>query len=154
MKPSETLACPTDRPENAPEKLVVADVLDAVPVRNETVRQEEKPPTGGRSEDEMVLRVPLKRRWYMHPPFSWLLPFSTERAVGLDRLGTEVWGSCDGKTTTERIIEQFALRHHLTFHEARICVVSFLRSLTRRGLIVMVKEPASLSGRQVEGGLR
>lgn len=127
--------------ENIPEKLAVADVLDAVPVRNETVRREE------RSEDETVLRVPLKRRWYMHPPFSWLLPFSTERAVGLDRLGTEVWLSCDGKATTERVVEQFALRHHLTFHEARICVVSFLRNLTKLGLIVMVKG-------SVEGGVR
>ena len=117
------------------EKLTVADVLDVVAVHNEAVREET------RSESEMVLYVPLKRRWYMRPPFSWVFPFSRERAVGLDRLGREVWRACDGTTTMERIIEQFASRHHITFHEARISVMAFLRDLMRRGLVVLVKEP-------------
>ena len=110
-----------------------ADVLEAIPVRNEAIRAERK------SENETVVWVPVKRRWFMGPPLSWLMPFSKERGVGLDRLGTEVWDACDGKRRTEELVEEFAARHHLTFHEARISVLTFLRELTRRGLVAMVK---------------
>jgi hypothetical protein len=127
--------------EAIPTAVTVADVLDAVPVRNQSVREERK------SDEEIVIFVPMGRRWYMGPPLSWVLPFSKERGVGLDRLGREVWEACDGKRTAERIVEEFAARHHVTFHEARLSVLSFLRELTRRGLVVMVKGTSEGAGR-------
>ncbi len=106
--------------------------MDAVPIRNQEVRVDR------RGKDNVVLYVPLRRRWFNHRPFSWILPFSSHRAIGLDSLGAEVWDACDGRASTERIVENFARRHALSFHEARMSVVTFLQHLTARRLVVMV----------------
>jgi hypothetical protein len=112
--------------------LSMNDFLDSVPVANKKVETEQQ------TEESVVLAVPLRRRWYMNPPISYLFPFSTHRRVGLDKLGTEVWRYCNGSMTAERIIDEFSARHHLSFHEARISIMTFLKDLTQRGLIVMV----------------
>lgn len=106
-------------------------LLDAVPVPNRAVRCERQ------AERETVLSIPLRRRWYMGPPLAWVFPFSTHRRVALDALGGEVWRACDGARTAEQIVEAFAERHGLTFHEARLSVMLFLRDLVRRGVVVM-----------------
>jgi hypothetical protein len=41
----------------------------------------------------------------------------------------------------EEIVEAFAARHRLTFHEARLSVTAFLRQLTWRGLVVIAGRP-------------
>lgn len=107
-------------------------LLRAVPVRNTEVRAERG------DGHEVVLYVPLRQRWFNRPPFSWVLPLSRHRAVGLDRLGAEVWEACDGRTPTESIVDDFARRHALSYHEARTSVVAFLQQLTARRLIVVV----------------
>jgi len=108
------------------------DFLESVPVPNRRVTADRQ------TEEAVVLSVPLRHRWYMNPPLSWMLPFSTHRRIGLDKLGTEVWKTCDGEKTTEQIIDTFSERHHLSFHEARLSIMSFLKDLTERGVIVMV----------------
>jgi hypothetical protein len=124
---------------NPSRSLATADLLDAVPVRNRAVECERE------ADSELVLRVPLRRRWYMDPPVGWLFPFSRYRRVALDRLGKEVWQGCDGERTTESIVEGFAARHHLSFHEARLSVMQFLKDLTQRGLVVMVGRNQEMS---------
>ena len=119
---------------NPDAKISLEAILSAVPMHNEAVDCTKD------SEDEIVLRVPLRKRWYTGKPFSLVFPFRTHRAVALDRTGREVWKACDGKKRTEDIIEYFADQHHLSFHEARVGVLEFLKSLTRRGLIVIVGE--------------
>jgi len=111
------------------------DLLDAVPLRSQTVRGEKRPDGG------WLLRIPLRRRWYTRPPLAWLLPISRERAIRLDRLGSEVWQACDGRRTVEEIVDLFAAAHDLTFHEARLSVMEFLRRLTLRGLVVVAGRP-------------
>jgi hypothetical protein len=69
------------------------------------------------------------------------MPISRERAISLDRLGSEVWQACDGRRTVQEIVDLFAAAHDLTFHEARLSVTAFLRLLTRRGLVVVVGRP-------------
>jgi hypothetical protein len=117
--------------KNAP-KPGYADLMEAVPVRNTEVVVER------RGSRDVVLHVPLRQRWFNRPPFSWVFPFSSHRAVGLDALGAEVWEACDGRTPMETIIERFAARHALSFHEARTSVVAFLQQLTTRRVIVIV----------------
>ena len=119
--------------------LTVADLLDAVPLRSQAVRVEQR---GGQT----VFHVPLERRWYMGPPLGWLMPFSRDRTLSLDRLGMEVWEACDGRKTVEQIVEQFAAAHHLRFHEARLSVMEFLKQLTQRGLIAVVGLPQAETG--------
>lgn len=107
------------------------ELLAAIPLRNHSVE------CGRDNGDEMVLRVPLRRRWYMRMPFSLIFPFRTHRSVALDRLGRAVWEACDGTRSIEMIIESFAAKYQISFHEARLSVLEFLKSLTRRGLIVI-----------------
>ncbi|MBD3344475.1 MAG: PqqD family peptide modification chaperone [Chitinivibrionales bacterium] len=108
-------------------------ILSAVPTRNSAVEENDRGQT-------VVLQVPLKKtKWYTHPPVSWVLPFSKYRRVALDELGKEVWDACDGVQTMERIIEMFAERHFLSFHEARLSVMEFVRQLMRRGMLVLVR---------------
>lgn len=108
-------------------------LLSAVPVANQAVR----PQRNGRT---LVLMVPVRKRWYMGPPISWLpgVHFRDEKGVALDALGEEVWGYVDGRRTTEEVIEAFAARHKLRFHEARLSVMAFLRMLMERNLIALV----------------
>lgn len=106
-------------------------LLDLVPVPNRAVRAES-------AGDGLLLWVPIQRRWWMGPPFSWLLPFRAERGIALDGLGRQVYRACDGIRTTEQIIEAFAVEHRLRFHEARLCVLTFLKSLVERNLVALV----------------
>ncbi len=109
------------------------DILQMVPMKNEKVFVERE------EADDVVLKVPLKKKWYNNPPLTWILPFSQYRRIGLDRLGVKVWKECDGSTNVERIVEQFSVNYKLTFHEARLTVTDFLRDLSKRGIIAVVK---------------
>lgn len=121
----------TDSKSKKTAQLDAAALLDCLPVKNERVTEDES--TSGKT----VLSVPLKKRWYLGRPFSLFLPVSNTRRVSLDKLGGEVWQACDGTTTNERIIERFAKKHNLTFHEARICVLEFMKMLVQRGFLVL-----------------
>ena len=61
-------------------------------------------------------------------------------AKGLDKLGTEVLELCDGSRRVEEIVDEFAAKHRLTFHESRVAVTGFLRSLVQRGLIAIEQQ--------------
>ena len=117
---------------NPEEGISLKEILLALPVKNESVRFDSQ------TNESVRIYVPLKKKWFMGPPFSWLVRFSKERVIELDSLGHEVWKMCDGKTTIEKIIGAFATHHKLSFHESRLSVMEFLRMLTRRGIIVIV----------------
>jgi hypothetical protein len=122
-----------------PETAMPLEVLlAAIPVRNLSVLQEEQ-------ENGLILRVPVRKRWFTSAPFSYIFPFRTFRSVEIDKTGREVLKECDGKRNIEEIVERFAQKYHISFHEARTCVLEFLKSLTRRGIIV-------ITGRALEGG--
>jgi hypothetical protein len=106
-------------------------MLAAVPVRNRAVRAQ---PHG----EALMLFVAIRRRWWMAGPVSWWLPLRTQRGVALDPRGREVWDACDGATNIEQIVERFAERHGLSFHEARLTVGAFLKRLVARRLVVLV----------------
>jgi Coenzyme PQQ synthesis protein D (PqqD) len=107
-----------------PERL-----LDAVPTVNRAVRVEQ-------NASGTVLFVPVKRTWWMRL-FALILPVRAEKGYALDALGLEVFEACDGTRNLERIIEEFAARHQVRFHEARLSVAQFMKSLTERGLVAL-----------------
>jgi hypothetical protein len=97
----------------------------------------------------LVLWVPLHRRWWTQAPFSWVFPFREEKGIELDAIGREVWAEYDGRRTLEQIIDGFAARHRVRFHEARVSVVQFSSSLFERRLItVRAPEDAVSEGKQ------
>jgi hypothetical protein len=114
----------------APLPIDHGQLLDAVPTVNRALRSEWK-------DGALVLWVPLRQRWWFHL-LGWLLPLRKERGIELDETGREVWLACDGERRLEQIIEEFADRHQLKFHEARLCIVAFLRSLAERNLLALV----------------
>lgn len=117
---------------NPDVELEIDTLLSAVPVRNESIRFEKH------GDDQLLVYVPIKKRWYMGPPLSWIMPLSRDRVIALDKIGREIWELCDGQHRIEQIVEKFAEHHHLRFHQARLSIMEFLRQLTRRGLIVVV----------------
>ena len=118
--------------ETVKKRLMTADYLRAVPYRNEMMG------VTRRSNGGLLASIPMKRPRFLVPPLSWILPYSTHRRVELDAMGAEVLDLCDGKRNVERIIEEFAGSHKLTFREAQLAVTQFLRQLTRRGLTAIV----------------
>lgn len=74
----------------------------------------------------------------MVPPVTWLLPLRPERRFELDALGASVLNMCDGDSSVEQIIGRFAEGNGLSFREAQVSVVQFLKMLTQRGVIAIV----------------
>ena len=134
-KPPKPAAGPTRRLDR---KIWTAKVLAGVPYANLAMELE-------RLEDgTAVATIKLAKPGYMKPPLSWVLPLSKYRRVLLDRPGMEVLDACDGQRTVEQIVEDFAAKHRLSFREAQLAVMQFLRQLIDRGIVAVVgleKEP-------------
>ena len=80
------------------------ELLDSVPTPNVAARTEKS------SRYALVVRVPIRRRWFNSPPLSWMISTRTHRGLGLDKIGAEIYQMCDGRTWSERIIEKFSRR--------------------------------------------
>lgn len=117
-------------PGHRPGRTSIAAQMACVPVRNTRV-------AAVAGEDTETITVPLTRRWWMRP-LSHFLRLPVARSYRLDGLGLEVWQAIDGQSTIGALVEGFAARHRLSYHEARAAVMGFLRLLITRGLIVVV----------------
>ncbi len=89
-----------------------------------------------RDDGGAKLKVPMKNtgRWS-----SWLfrVPDGATKTFELDALGLMVWELCDGKTSVQQIIRKLAKRYQLNLREAQVPTLTFLRMLTKKGLIGM-----------------
>jgi len=108
-----------------------ASTLRSIPVRNIAARVQGDPESG-----VTILIKRQRPRWFV-PPVSWIVPFRAERKITLDRIGSRVWGLCDGSRTVETIIDTFAQWYGLSFHEARAAVTGYLKSLVQRGVLAI-----------------
>lgn len=91
------------------------------------------------SHAELSLEVPTRRPGWLVPPVSWLVRPPAFRTLTLDALGVEVWTLCDGRRTVEEVIESFAAASGLTFHEARLSVTAYLKSLLQKGALAVAR---------------
>lgn len=71
------------------------------------------------------------------PPVSWMVPIKPERVIELDAVGSQLWRFCLEQGKVEKIVDAFADRYKLSFHEARVSVNNYLSTLIRRGAIVI-----------------
>ena len=85
----------------------------------------------------LSVTVRSKKPWFVVPPLTWFVKPRYTKTYTLDKLGTEVWDLCDGERTVEEIVDAFASRHRLTFHEARASVTGYMSELVRRGAIAI-----------------
>ena len=87
--------------------------------------------------NRLTLRIPTRRPDWLVPPISWIVRPPAFRAIVLDPVGADFWTWCDGKTTVEQVVEKFAAKHNLTFHEARVSATNYLKELVRRGALAV-----------------
>ncbi len=109
-------------------KLSQEAILRAVPHRNRAVQVEPR-------EEGLLLSVPLRRVWWAPGIVRWLFRISEVRSVQLDALGSHVLSFINGRRSVEKVIEKMMREYNLSFYEARISVLQFLKMLTERGLI-------------------
>ena len=118
-------------PASGPPRISWRPMMEAVPLRNAAARVERL------SDGTQKVFVRKLKPWYMKPPLTWIMQRRPERCLLLDRLGTEVWDLCDGRRRVEDIVDRFAERHRLSFHEARTAVTLYLRMLIRPGALAI-----------------
>ncbi len=83
------------------------------------------------------LRVPLtpgRFKWLYSPP-----PGAT-KTFELDALGVTVWRLCDGKNSIRQIIRKLSKQYNLNERETEQATIAFLRMLTRKGLIGVLRD--------------
>jgi len=88
-------------------------------------------------QTQLILKIPTKRPGYLVPPISWVVRPPAHRCIYLDQTGADLWEWCDGKRHVEDVIELFARKHNLTFHESRVSVTTYLKELVKRGALAV-----------------
>jgi hypothetical protein len=118
-------------------------MLDTRPIPNEAARLVH-------SDDEgAVYEIPLRRAWWHRAPISWFLPTRRFSKVYVYGAGREVLELCDGERDVESIIDEFAQRHGLTFHESRVSITQYFRGLVERGMLaVAIPTPGGSAAQQ------
>jgi hypothetical protein len=104
------------------------DALQAVPIINQLVTIDYN------AEGQVVLNLPRKRttmvkliaKVFRLPPY---------KEIELDELGTYTVELCNGGNTVEEIIEKFAERFQLNRREAELSMLSYLKTLAKRGIV-------------------
>jgi len=112
---------------------MAAEQMSAIPCRNRAASVEQMGKGGG-----VLVCIPLAKKWWVRPPLTWIFPVSGQRRVQLDETGAWVLEQCNGNQTIEQIVERLQEKHKLSFHEARVPVLQFLRMLCERGIVALV----------------
>ena len=92
----------------------------------------------------MEIRLPLRKLNWLVPPLSWVFPTRESKLLRLDGLGSEVFRLCQQEREVQWIVDAFAERHRLTFHESRVAVTQYVRSLVERGVLILLGSPNKL----------
>lgn len=113
--------------------------LRAIPVQNPNaiVSESESDPGTIEIGVRLTYRNPISKLLHR------LLNTADVKFFKLDRVGTAVYRSIDGKKCFEQLIDAFAQSEKLTFFEARSLLGSYFQTLTSAGIIVatMPKNP-------------
>jgi hypothetical protein len=120
-----------------------AAILEAVPIHRPNVEARD------REDGGVELRLHLEKgrlaRWLTGGPGVVIRRFE------LDRLGAEVWRMSDGRTTVRDMIQRFTGVHRLNLREAEVSILTYLRTLTGRGILILrEREPESRHGKEGE----
>lgn len=81
--------------------------------------------------------VPLRRPGFLVPPISWFIKPRERKTLQLDPLGSEVFSLIGACRTVGEIVDRFAEKHRLTFHESRVSVTQYISHLVDNGIAVV-----------------
>ncbi len=104
------------------------DLLRSKPVRNGRLTCEEN------SDGEIVLGIPRRKTWWINT-MSRVFYVPSRRTVVLDKIGSFLWGLCDGQNTVDHVIATIRNEYKLERKEAEISTLTYLKQLTEKGLI-------------------
>ncbi len=109
-------------------KLDRRQAMEAIPVLSQLISVDHK------ADGTAVLDLPRKRTSMVRAvsTFFRLPPY---KRIELDELGSYAVELCDGTNTVSDIIAQFAKRFQLHRREAEVSMLTYLKSLAKRGII-------------------
>lgn len=121
-------------------KLSRQQSLQAVPIPA-AIAEETPLDGGGVKLAVMVATRPMQRKILR-------LPETVKREYELDAFGREVFALCDGKNTVADILERFCKKHKLPQQEGETAILTFIRTLVSKGLVVVAlnEEPRGKRG--------
>lgn len=106
--------------------------MRSTPIRNDAAQITASTP------EKTHISIPLR-----HRPLARLLkhvlPLSSAKNLELDALGMELYALCDGQHTVEQMVDLHCEKWNLSFFEARAMVLSYLRQLLQRNLILVLR---------------
>ncbi|MBM3459557.1 MAG: PqqD family protein [Armatimonadetes bacterium] len=123
-------------PRRAAARVTRAQVLEAVPFRNNQIEWELQEPEGKAETGGpvVILRVP-RRQDRLGKLLLRVFEAPVHKQVVLDELGTDVWQMCDGATSVDDLIRALARKHKLERREVEVSLTAYLRTLAQRGYI-------------------
>lgn len=104
--------------------------LHSVPMVNAAVEIQEL------ESGKKILTVPVAHKAWSRVA-RHVLPIRDRKRVELDALSAETLTLLDGKHTVEEIVELHKDRWQLSFFEARGMILDFLRSMVKRGIVIL-----------------
>ncbi len=111
-----------------------SQALDAKPIAAPVLARE--PLDGGGQRITVSYSPPRWQQWLLR------VPDNCSKKFELDSFGVEMLELCDGKRSVRAIIKEFAKRHRLEAHEARKAVITFVRTLIAKGVLLMAIKAA------------
>ena len=109
------------------------ELLRARPYRNDSLTSE-------RGDNGETLVVFKRKRTLLVWILARFFHLPEEKKITLDRIGSEVWGLCDGKNTVKEIVKEFGERHSLDTRDAERSLTAYLGELSRRGMLGLKEE--------------
>jgi hypothetical protein len=120
-------------------KITKEQMLGARPKRRPGVEVEET------DEGELVLTISYNPSLGLKI-LARLFFVPTTRILTLDRIGSEIWGMCDGERRIEDIVSEIARRYKLNRREAEVAIITYIKKLGDKGALDLVMDPASIEG--------
>ncbi|MCX5658710.1 MAG: PqqD family protein [Planctomycetota bacterium] len=112
------------------KKFTREQALDAKPLATTIVSRTPLPDGGERVT--VPLQATRMQRWILR------VPKTATKQFELDPVGVSVLGMCDGRKSVRYIAQRLAKDQAMDVVQAEHAVIAFLRTMLRKGLIVMV----------------
>lgn len=143
-KKDRNAGAPPPPPDARPLSDWIDEQMRSIPLKTKGVTAK-KTGLGG-----LDLAIPLVHRGIasrLRP----ILKLSDVKRIELDALGAHLYDLCDGTRSVEQIVELYQREWKLTFFESRALILSYLRLLSRRNLILFLKPEDEAKGAPSRG---
>lgn len=112
------------------------EFLDYVPMRNRAAREVKE------GEDKLLVVMPPDAGGFRRSTKHKVLSVTRGGVVTyvLEGSSREVYLLCNGKRSMREIIEKYNKGRNLSFHTVRLAVSQMIKSLSQRGMVVLITD--------------